>query len=191
VNGGLDFHYNKCIYDESKLFNNYSLYLNTGYPGQNYGLKFQHQPKLCSLTDSLCLAYNYGFNAAHNSIEYANLHYVHSVIWWLDVENSNSWTDNTLDNRESLIGMEAALQKYTFLPTIGFYSYPGQWDSITGYWENNLPNWVATGSNSYSYAVSYCSNQNFTGGGTWLSQYTTNLDYNYICSNDYLTHLKN
>ena len=106
---------------------------------------------------------------------------MHASTWWLDVENGNSWTDSTQQNRASLIGMIAALRHYTFLPTIGFYSYPGQWNIITGKWKNGYPVWVATGSTHRQDAVAFCKNENFTGGSTWLSQYTVGLDHNYIC----------
>ena len=188
VNGGLDFHPNPCLYNESKLFNTYTLYINTGYPGINYGRKFSSFPLQCDQNNYLCLAYNYGYNAAKYSITYASSQSVHAFTWWLDVENSNSWTDNVLQNRASLTGMVDALKKYTLLPTIGFYSYPGQWDSITGNWRNGFPVWVATGSTKLSDAILFCKNENFTGGDTWLSQYTSGLDHNYVCSNDYVNH---
>jgi hypothetical protein len=81
-----------------------------------------------------------------------------------------------------LEGAVAALAQHTFLPIIGFYSYPGQWNSITGNWHNSLPSWVATGSTSSLLAVSACKGQSFTGGPIWLSQYTQVLDKNYACS---------
>ena len=190
VNGGLDFRTNHCLYSETRLFGLYSLYLNTGYPGPSYGQKFSNSPLSCSDTDELCLAYNYGYNAARFSITYADIQSAHAFMWWLDVETSNSWTSNSLQNRAALTGMIDALKKYTFLPTIGFYSYPGQWDGITGDWANNFPVWVATGSASPKVAISFCKNENFTGGSTWLAQYTTNLDRNYICNSSYLAHLK-
>ena len=190
VNGGLDFRSNPCLNSESKLFNSYALYLNTGYPGPSYAEKFSYSPLKCSVSDELCLAYNYGYNAAQFSITYADLQSVHTFVWWLDVETSNSWTNNSLQNRAALTGMVDALKKYTFLPTIGFYSYPGQWNSITGDWANDFPVWVATGSSSLNEAISFCKNENFTDGASWLAQYTTNLDHNYVCNSSYLQHLK-
>jgi hypothetical protein len=189
IDGGLDFHPNPCLYKESKLFNTYAVYLNTGYPGSSYGKKHSSFPLSCSSTDYTCLAYNYGFDATRYSITYANSNLVHSFMWWLDVETSNSWTNNGVQNRAELTGMIDAIRQYTFLPSIGFYSYPGQWDSITHGWGNDYPVWVDTGTASPKVAVSFCQNENFTGGNTWLSQYTTDLDHNYICSSNYLQHL--
>ena len=143
----------------------------------------------CSQTDTLCLAYNYGFNAARYAVAYANIQSVHTNMWWLDVETVNSWTINVLQNRASLLGMVAAIKQYAFMPTVGFYSYPGQWNTITGNWKNGLPTWVATGTSSYKAAVSFCKNENFTGGSTWLSQYTLKLDYNYVCNSNYSSYL--
>jgi hypothetical protein len=190
VNGGLDFSPNHCLYNESKLFSTYSLYLNTGYPGASYGEEFSSYPLSCSSSDTLCLAYNYGFNAASYAISYADIQSVHSSMWWLDVETANSWSVNVLQNRAALSGMVAAIKQYTFLPTIGFYSYPGQWDAITGGWRNHFPVWTATGSESYKVAVSFCKGNNFTGGNTWLAQYTLEFDYNYTCNGNYLAHEK-
>src|ERR1035437_10076663 len=78
VNGGLDFHPNHCLYNESKLFNTYALYINTGYPGSEYGKKFSDFPRKCSTADKICLAYNYGYNAALYSINYADMQSVHA-----------------------------------------------------------------------------------------------------------------
>jgi hypothetical protein len=190
VDGGLDFHPNPCLSSETKLFTSYALYLNTGYPGPAYAEKYADSPLACNQTDYLCLAYNYGYHAAEYSIGYANTQSAHSFMWWLDVETSNSWTNNVLQNQAALTGMIAAIKKDTLLPNIGFYSYPGQWNLITGDWHNGYPVWVATGSTSPALAISFCSDENFTGGSTWLSQYTPNLDQNYICSPTYSQHLK-
>ena len=47
VNGGLDFHSNRCLYSESRLFTSYELYLNTGYPGTASHRKFTAFPRAC------------------------------------------------------------------------------------------------------------------------------------------------
>jgi hypothetical protein len=190
VNGGLDFRPNRCLNSETKLFDSYELYVNTGYPGTAYGKKFSDFPRSCKVTDKLCLAYNYGYNAAKYSVNYADTQLAHTFMWWLDVETSNSWTGSVAQNRAVLTGMVAGLQRYAFLPTIGFYSYPGQWSVITGNWRNGFPNWTATGTSSYQTAISFCQGQNFTGGSTWLAQYTTKLDHNYICNSGFLQHIK-
>ncbi len=186
VNGGLDFHANHCLLSEVSLaHNDYSLYLNTGYPGRVSTRHFYNYPDQCDATDYLCQAYNYGYNAAAYSISYAFGQLAHSNVWWLDVETANSWTNSVLQNRAELLGMIAALKKLTVLPVIGFYSYPGQWNLITGHWHNKYPSWSATGLTTASAARQYCRIGNFTSGSVWLSQYTTNLDYDLLCNNNY------
>jgi hypothetical protein len=181
ITGGLVFHPNPCLFQEAHWFTNLTLYMNTGYAGKGIAKKYAAFPVHCSLSDESCLAYNFGYNAGIYAINYAASQYVHTNIWWLDVETENSWSTNTEYNRASLAGMVNAIQQNTLLPTIGFYSYPGQWDSITGSWYNGYPNWAATGSSSYQAAVSYCHGQAFTGGPTWLTQYTRHLDGDYVC----------
>jgi hypothetical protein len=190
INGGLDFHANPCAYYESSLFSTYAVYLNTGYPGPSYGKKFANTPDVCGPKNNICLAYNYGYNAALYSINYASLHGVHSYVWWLDVESSNSWTSNYMQNRAELSGMIAAIYAHTFLPTVGIYSYPGQWNAITNYWKNDIVSWVATGTSSHKVATKACSSKGFDGGLVELSQYTTALDNNYLCQQGYSSYLK-
>jgi hypothetical protein len=181
INDGLDFSHNPCLAQESLLFHsNYSLYLNTGYPGKSYGLMFKNSPKHCSSNNLNCLAYNFGYNDAVHSLMYAWSQNSHSFSWWLDVETENSWTNSYKQNREALIGMINAIHKYTFMPTIGIYSSSGQWQTVTKGWINLLPAWAATGSNSKQAATNYCSSS-FNGGPTWLTQYTKYLDMNYNC----------
>jgi hypothetical protein len=157
VGGGLDFHANACLYQESRLFSTYALYLNTGYPGTSYG-----------------------YNAARYFIRYASANSVHSYRWWLDVETDNSWTNNIFQNRANLIGMYDAIKQFVPLSRVGFYSYPGQWNEITGNWRNGTDVWSATGTSSLQTAMSGCQHSSFTLGPTLLTQYTTQLDHNYI-----------
>jgi hypothetical protein len=179
--GGLVFYPNPCLFEEAHWFTNLSLYMNTGYAGKSNAEKYVSYPLHCNISDESCLAYNFGYNAGMYAIDYAASQYVHTNVWWLDVETENSWSTNTAYNRASLVGMVAAIKQNTLLPTIGFYSYPGQWDAITASWHNGYPNWAATGSDSYQTATSYCRGQAFNGGQTWLTQYTTRLDNDYAC----------
>lgn len=181
VNHGLDFTYNDCLSRETSAFSNYSLYLNTGYPGISYGLKYQTYPKHCQEFDNQCLAYNYGFNDAKKSISYANLNNAHATQWWLDVETDNSWTNNPFVNVSELQGMIAAIKKYTFISQIGFYSLQAQWSIITGNWDNDYLAWTATGAYSQTKAQQACKDPSFTGGKLLLAQYTLKLDEDYVC----------
>jgi len=180
VTGGLGFSQNSCLAKQAGWFNNLSLYVNTGYPGQSYGLKYQNFPNLCSASDLSCLAYNYGYNAAQYAHNYAKSQFVSSSTWWLDVETMNSWTSDYSQNRSSLQGMTDFL-KIAGVNTVGIYSTTAQWQTITNGWQNGFPNWGATTWQTAKQASKYCTGHNFTGGDTWLIQFRGSLDQDYAC----------
>ena len=180
VTGGLGFSPNSCLAKQAAWFKNLSLYVNTGYPGQSYGLKYQNAPNACASTDLNCLAYNYGYNAGQYALNYAASQGVTSTTWWLDVETMNSWTGDYAQNKSSLQGETDAL-KNSGVTTVGVYSTTAQWQSITGSWQNGLPNWGATTWATAKQAAKYCTGHDFTGGGTWLLQFTGKLDQDYAC----------
>jgi len=180
VTGGLGFSQNTCLAKQASWFTNLSLYVNTGYPGQARGLDYQNAPKTCSSTDLNCLAYNYGYNAGQYAVSYATNQGVKSGTWWLDVETMNSWTTDIMQNQNSLQGETDAL-KASGVTTVGVYSTTAQWQSITGGWKNGLPNWGATTWTTARQAAKYCTGHDFTGGGTWLLQFTGRLDQDYAC----------
>jgi hypothetical protein len=182
VTGGLDFRPNPCLAGEASIFSKYALYMNTGYPGRSYGLRFRSSPIRCVSTNDRCLAFNWGYNAAEYAIRYSYVQVAHSNEWWIDVETDNSWTDNTGVNRSSIEGAIAATKQIPFVRTIGIYSTPDQWFLITNYWQNGLPEWIGTGSLSKSIARQDCYSLSFTGGPVKLSQYTQNLDVDLSCN---------
>src|SRR3954469_3250331 len=126
VTGGKGFSPNSCAKAEASKFSNLSLYVNTGYPGQSYGLKYQNAPKACLPTDLNCLAYNYGYNAGQYALNYAQSQGLSSAMWWLDVETANSWTTDYAQNIQSLQGETDAL-KTAGVTTVGVYSTTAQW----------------------------------------------------------------
>jgi hypothetical protein len=180
VTGGLVFRPNPCLFDEAHWFTNVSLYMNTGYK-KSLAEKFTIFPHHCNGSDERCLAYNFGYNAGMYALNYAASQYVHAGTWWLDVETDNSWSENVLYNRASLQGMVDAIYHYELLPNIGFYAYPGQWQTITGGWQNRFPAWAATGDTVHAAAVEFCKASAFTGGKTLLAQYVKRLDTDYVC----------
>jgi hypothetical protein len=181
ITGGRNFHTNPCLAQEATHFLSYSAYINTGYPGKTYGRKYQNSPKRCGYNDTLCLAYNYGFNEAKYAIRYADFNNIHTTKWWLDVEAENSWSDNFLANRQFINGAVAGLKQNIRSATVGIYSSPLQWSQLMGPWHNNLPVWQATGSTSAKAAAQACQSRSFTGGAIKLTQYTIRLDQNIIC----------
>jgi hypothetical protein len=180
VTGGLDFHPNNCLTTEASWYKNLTLYTNTDYPGQSYGLEYQNSPRACGANDLNCLAYNYGYNAGLYAINYAQSQGVSSSTWWLDVETDNSWTTDYQQNKTSLRGEIDALTK-AGVTTIGIYSTTDQWQSITNNWHNQLPNWLGTAVGSAGQAAQYCTGYDFTGGGTWIVQFKGRLDRDYFC----------
>jgi hypothetical protein len=191
VGGGLDFRPNPCLAQENQWLKLSAVYANTGYPGLAYAKKYMTSPQLCSSTNEQCLAYNYGYNAALYAINYAVHENVRSNQWWLDVETDNSWSNNVIYNRAALSGMVNAIHASFPLVTVGFYSYPEQWDVITGTWLNSYPVWVATGTESYQTAGRACEQDSFTGGPIIMTQFTLILDENYICDPAYFNTLSN
>jgi hypothetical protein len=181
VTGGLVFAPNPCLVDEAHWFDNPSLYVNTGYAGAVKAIKYAEYPKHCVNDDESCLAYNYGYNAGIYAVYYADSQLVHGTMWWLDVETENSWSENTEYNRSSLLGTADAIKHETLFADIGYYSYPGQWDKITGKWRNGYPTWAASGSEKRQDAIEACGWPSFTGGHSVLAQYTKRLDNDYVC----------
>ncbi|HUS26684.1 MAG TPA: hypothetical protein VMY99_05040 [Nevskiaceae bacterium] len=185
--GGLNFHTNPCLPVEAAWFKHLSLYSNTGYAGLAKAQKYAGWPRHCATDDENCLAYNWGYNAGKYAVKAAAQQNIHASMWWLDVEIENSWSEtNVLANRASIQGMADAIERYVVVVTIGIYSYPGQWDKITGSWRpGHWPSWVATGTYDRATALAWCTGHDFTGGGTWLTQYIEVLDRDYACPPSY------
>ncbi len=181
VNGGRPFTANPCLAKQALDFRFPSVYVNTAYPGKSYGLKFQHSPRFCPSNDEVCLAYNYGFNAGLYDVNHTLSLGVVANWWWLDVETENSWNSNAQFNRAALQGVLDSMSGYVGNKRIGFYSSLWQWNLLTGSWRNSYPAWVGTGSKYESVAVKKCATKSFTGGEILLSQFTPDLDQNYVC----------
>lgn len=139
----------------------------------------------CDREDDACIAYNYGYNAAKNSFEYADPQ--SAKTWWLDIENSNSWSPRIWQNDQVIQGAIDLLQSKGV--TIGVYSSKSQWNAIAGSNfrprltnQSSLANWVL-GASSLSTAPNRCSADYAFGGGTvWLVQYPAgDYDGNYVC----------
>ncbi len=169
VTGGLVFSRNSCAAAEAKHFTDLSLYVNTGL-NTSSSSQYYTQAQVGCNGDANCAAYNYGSNAAKDAITYANAQDLSSTKWWLDVETSNTWSTNALQNQKSLQGeYDALLANGT--TTVGVYSTSAQWQSITGSWQNNWPSWGATTWTTAKQAQSYCTGHQFTGGTSLLMQY--------------------
>jgi hypothetical protein len=181
VTGGRVFSENPCLKAESRWFRTTTLYINTGYAGIERAARFADTPRRCATSDEQCFAYNYGYQAGIYAAERAFAQGLYARMWWLDVETENSWSDDTEINRQSLRGTVDAIRHKTVGATIGYYSYPGQWDRITGDWRPGGPAWAATGTADRQAAIDACKEPGFTSGPVLLTQYVLDLDHNYAC----------
>jgi len=181
VTGGLAFHPNQCLAEQTGWFASYSLYVNSGYPGPAVHPNQQQTPRRCGQLDANCHAYNYGYNSMLYAINYADTSNAHSDTWWIDVETDNSWSDNPYVNRSLLEGMLSAIKSNLFLTRAGIYSSSNQWAVLTSDWQNGLPAWLTSGSLSYAEALQLCHSGSFNGGVVWLAQYTAGFDHDLTC----------
>lgn len=182
VTGGLVYSRNNCAAAEAKHFSNLSLYINTGLNASSSS-PYYAEAKVGCHGDVYCAAYNYGSNAAKDALSYATSQGISSSKWWLDVETSNTWNTDTLQNRKSLQGAHDALVA-SGATTVGAYSTTAQWQTITGGWQNNWPGWGATTWTTSSQAQSYCTGHQFTGGPSLLMQYKSRqsrIDQDVAC----------
>lgn len=208
VNGGKANTTNPCLADQLRwavesrggtFQSTVQLYVNTGNPGGSapsspwpsggstpYGT--------CNGSDSLACAWQYGWDRAMEDMavrlapaaQAAGLMTSPTAYtWWLDVETGNTWQSDTAANRADLEGMAAAFRHEGV--RAGVYSSPYMWREIVGTVDSLSPlyglnSWLP-GAISLKGAVANCGLDPLTAGGrVVLTQYTTDLDYNYSCS---------
>ena len=188
VNGGASFRHNSCLNAEAGWARQGGLtvYMNLNSPFVNDPSEGASGPEgTCSSSDTNCMAYNYGYNAAQDAWSYAMSQGVTSSMWWLDVEGpaggSNSlWSQDLAANDSVLSGAIAALIQLGAQP--GVYSSGYQWDAIAGSsFSPDVPVWY-TVATDLSSAPSDCS-ASFTSGAVWLVQYGSPNPYDndYAC----------
>ena len=199
VNGGRVFSSNPCLADQLRWGGDAAaeVYINTGNPGPELSSFWpigQTTPRVCSAAnpDTADCAYDYGWNAAQHSYQTLEAAYAargisanpNATAWWLDVETSNSWRENTALNVAALQG-EADYLKSRGVTRIGFYSTTVQWGEITGGTKvfSPLPSWGA-GAPSEKVANNLCATTttSFTGGRLAMVQYIyQGFDANVRC----------
>ena len=141
-----------------------------------------------------CEGYNYGFNAAKDAYAYAKDHAVTSALWWIDIEEANSWSPNTAVNDATIQGAIDYLN--TQGVRAGIYSVARMWNNIAG---NNfvpaqtingqavsVPAWMPIGISNLVSAINACATDAsfIPGGPIWLVQYVANstaVDQNVSC----------
>jgi hypothetical protein len=105
-----------------------------------------------------CIAYNYGYNGARDSVTYATRAGVHAVNWWVDIENTTLsrtafsnfsanefWSHSTTLNALTMQGAFDALRAAGL--EVGIYSSSIQYPKIVGNYVPQagaqLPLWIA------------------------------------------------
>jgi hypothetical protein len=205
VAGWLDSSSNSCLSSEAAWAakaagtsgNAYQLYLFVNSPGNTTAAQSQAASgpagtcaSMTGYPQASCIAYNYGFNGAKQSLAAASSAGVSSNTWWLDVEGSNLsgndysnypsayWSDSTTLNDETIQGALDALHQSSI--TAGIYSTSIQYAKIAGSFTPSgpqIPLWVAgvpwtnppfteSGLNSTSTLASWCSGTAIYGGST-------------------------
>jgi hypothetical protein len=198
VNGGRVFSVNPCLADELRWGGDGAaeVYINTGNPGpalSSFWPIGQTSPRVCAEAnpDTADCAYDYGWNAAEHSYRTLEAAYAargitanpNATAWWLDVETSNSWREDTALNVAALQGERDYLASRD-VSRLGFYSTTVQWGEITGASKVFAPDpsWGA-GAPNESVAKRHCtSTAGFTGGRLAMVQYIYNgFDANVRC----------
>jgi hypothetical protein len=185
----------------------YELYMFLNSPSASDTTDQQGPAGTCSAvaaaSQPACLAYNYGYNAALEAVQYASSQGAASPVWWLDVENDlcgQYWSCNQALNSLTIQGALDYLHSLKI--TAGIYSTAVQWQGITGGYVPpgpQIPIWVAGaywtsppypssyGYDPPAYLAPYCgARYAFAGGETWLLQETPGpndypFDPDYAC----------
>ncbi len=141
-----------------------------------------------------CAAYNYGYNTAKHAYAYvSNQANVSSPFWWLDIEEANSWSDNTAVNDEVIQGAIDYLNTKDI--RVGIYSVPYMWKNIAGLdftptqnakGQTSIPTWFPIGISTQVKALNACLNRAsfIPGSPVWIIQYEldrTSVDQNVAC----------
>jgi hypothetical protein len=184
VTGGKAFTNNACLSEEfawaSDLSSLPSLYMNLNSPIGSTAFKGMVGPYgRCKRIGGRCQAENYGYNAAQEAFRYATSQGAFSPIWWLDIETTNSWSSSPSLNRGTINGAVKFFKDQGI--SVGIYSVPSMWSSITGNYKNNLPVWIAISSIT---PAPYCSSASgFTGGAVYLVQHASDssFDSDHAC----------
>ncbi|MDE2021337.1 MAG: hypothetical protein KGI71_00150 [Patescibacteria group bacterium] len=157
-------------------------------------------PKSCpahaatSAEPTACEGYNYGYNAAKDAYAYAKNHNVTSPLWWIDIEEANSWSPDTLVNDATIQGAIDYLN--TQGARAGIYSVAHMWSDIAGSGfvptqtingqTVSIPTWMPIGISNLVSAINVCATgASFVSGSPiWIVQYvasSTAIDQNVAC----------
>lgn len=157
-------------------------------------------PKSCPASDATstaptaCEGYNYGYNAAKDAYNYAQSAKVSSRLWWLDIEEANSWSPDVVVNDATIQGAIDYLN--TRGARVGIYSVARMWNDIAGSdfvptqtingQAVSIPTWIPIGISNLVSAINACATGTsfIAGGPIWIVQYVANstaVDQNVSC----------
>ncbi len=214
VTAGKDFVYNPRIYSEYSFAqfgsSRPTLYLNLNAPyGSTATAANVSTPHPCSTlfgaatTSALaggtypepttCASYNYGWNAARSAYAYAVGASVSAPLWWLDIEEANSWSADTAVNDAVMQGAIDYLNSQNI--RVGIYSVPYMWREIAGSFSPiqslsgasaTTPTWFPIGTATEVQALNACLTKSalISTSPVWVIQYeasTTAIDQNIAC----------
>lgn len=141
-----------------------------------------------------CEGYNYGYNAAQDAFAYAKKVEWLYPLWWLDVEEANSWSATTTVNAATIQGAIDYLNTQGI--RVGVYSMPFMWRNVAGKdfvptqviggVAVSIPTWLPIGITNQVGALNKCvtAKSFITGSPIWLIQYVLNskaVDQNVAC----------
>ncbi len=143
---------------------------------------------------TVCGAYDYGYAAAKDAYAYANGQKVSSRLWWLDIEEANSWSSDTAVNDAVIQGAMDYLNSQGL--RVGIYSVPYMWKNIAGSGFSpsqaisgaaiTTPTWFPIGISTRVGAINSCLSRSsfIPGSPVWIIQYeddATSVDRNIAC----------
>jgi hypothetical protein len=183
ANDGRAFTANPCLTSEARWAGpDLQLYLNINSPTSSAGPAADGPAGRCAPQNDACLAYNFGYNDATETVAAAVSKQVRARTWWIDVETvgpcvsqfptagDGYWSCNHSLNAWTIQGaIDGLLAAHE---VVGVYSTGYQWGVITGGYRPRAPSlatWVpgADPTNPNAYCGSSLS---FAGGTTWLVQ---------------------
>ena len=143
---------------------------------------------------TICASYNYGYNAAKNAYSYTKSTNISSPLWWLDIEDANSWSPNVTVNDAVIQGAIDYLNSNSI--RVGIYSVPYMWSNIAGDSFSPIqslsgtsattPTWFPIGIATEVKALNACfySSSLIPNSPAWIIQYeedSTSVDQNIAC----------
>ena len=171
VNGGKSFSINPCFLRQWQSgLRPRAIYLNSGFNPDNRAKVLPACDRLAGaagLNGDARLAYGLGCSTASDSLQVlGGAGAAQPLMWWIDVENSNSWDADHLDLNQSSLQGEIEMLASTGRP-VGIYSTFKDWRIIAGSWTfaGIAANWVA-GRNP----ADACASPGFSGAPVWLAQ---------------------